>query len=52
MLPALHISWWGRKGTEEAGQKQGGGGNRILQGAVKRNLQLIMYESCSPARVG
>ena len=42
----------GQKGDRGGRAEAGGGGNRILQGAVKRNLQLILYESCSPARVG
>lgn len=42
----------GQKGDRGDWAAAGGGGNRILRGAVKRNLQLILYESCSPARVG
>lgn len=30
-LPALHISWWGRKGTKNAGQSQGGVGTGYVR---------------------
>ena len=50
--PRIAYFMVGQKGDRGGWAVAGGGGNRILQGAVKRNLQLILYESCSPARVG